>query len=326
MIRRTEGLVLSLMLALAPAARAAVLITGEVRAENAQGIYVPNSDSSPVVLRYYVPDGAQVQAGDVLVRIDPGGSATQIRSLELQIEQAQARAEKEIAELQVKAIDSERALVDAEAALAKAKVDAAIPRAHLSGLDYDRYQGELQRATHERALKQTELAAAQEALQRRRADGALEVKKLEADKLYHEAQVANAEQRAEQAGTVIHGFDNWRGGRYDEGSSAHSGTRIGEVVGAGGMRVRAYALEPDRAGLSEGQTVTLSFDALPGVVTPGRIERIAGAPEPKAEWGEGRWFSLDIDLPDGGDLPLKPGMSVRVAAAPGGETAAGAAP
>jgi HlyD family secretion protein len=309
-----------------PGLRAAVLITGEVRAENAQGIYVPQSDSSPVVLRYYVPDGTSVEPGDVLVRIDPGASAAQIRTLELQIEQAQARAEKEIAELQVKAIDAERALVDAEAALGKAKVDAAIPRAHLSGLDYDRYQGELERATRERALKQTEFAAAEDAVRRRRSDGALEVKKLEADRLYHQAQVANAEQRAEQAGTVIHGFDNWRGGRYDEGSSAHAGTRIGEVVGSGGMRVRAYALEPDRAGLSEGQSVTLSFDAVPGASTQGRIERIAGAPEPKAEWGEGRWFSIDIDLPEGFDLPLKPGMSVRVAVVPASESVAGAQP
>lgn len=326
MIRRTELVVAMALLLAANATQAAVLISGEVRAENAQGIYVPQSDSSPVVLRYYVPDGSAVKEGDVLVRIDPGGSAAQIRTLELQIEQAQARAEKEGAELLVKAIDAERALVDAEAALAKAKVDAAIPRAHLSGLDYDRYQGELERATRERALKQDEFAAADEAVRRRRSDGALEVKKLEADRLYHQAQVANAEQRADQAGVVIHGFDNWRGNRYDEGSTAHVGNRIGEVVGEGGMRVRAYALEPDRAGLSEGQTVQLSFDALPGKLTQGRIERIAGAPEPKAEWGDGRWFSLDIDLPDDLDLPLKPGMSVRVRAEAAGEAAAEAAP
>ncbi|MCI1711214.1 MAG: HlyD family efflux transporter periplasmic adaptor subunit [Chiayiivirga sp.] len=326
MIRRIELGLAALLCALLPAARAAVLITGEVRAENAQGVYVPQSDSSPTVLRYYVPDGASVQAGEVVVRIDPGGSAAQIRTLELQIEQGQARAEKEIAELQVKAIDAERALVDADAALGKARVDAAIPRAHVSGLDYDRYQGELERATRERALKQTEFAAAEAAVQRRRDDGVLEVKKLEADRLYHQAQVANAEQRADQAGIVIHGFDNWRGGRYDEGSSAHAGTRIGEIVGAGGMRVRAYALEPDRAGLNEGQAVALSFDALPEASAQGRIERIAGAPEPKAEWGEGRWFSIDIDLPDDIDLPLKPGMSVRVMAAPAGEVASGASP
>lgn len=315
MIRRTEvASAVVLLLGIQPlAASAGVLISGEVRAENAEAIFVPPSDDSPVVLRYYVPDGTQVEPGDVLVRIDPGASVGQIRSLEAQIEQARARAAKELAELQVKAIDAERARVDADAALKKARVDAAIPRAHLSGLDFDRFRGELERAQREFALKQTEQDAAEDAVRRRRGDGELEIRKLEADRAYHQAQVANAEQRAESAGTVIHGFDNWRGGRYDEGSSAHTGTRIGEVVASGGMRVRAYVLEPDRNGLHVDQTVRLSFDALPQSAAVGRIDRIAGAPEPKAEWGEGRYFSVDIDLPDQVHLPLKPGMSVRIA-------------
>ena len=317
MTRRPECVLIAAMLCvLAAAAPAApLLITGEVRAENAEGIYVPPSDSSPVVLRYYVPDGAQVQPGDVLVRIDPGASLGAIRTAEAQIEQATARAAKELTELQVKALDAERALVDADAALKKARVDAAIPRQHLSGLDYDRYQGELARAQREAELKRKELSAANEAVTRRRADGELEVGKLEAERTYHQAQVTNAEQRAQTAGTVIHGFDRWQGARYDEGSSAYPGNRIGDVVGSGGMRVRAYALEPDRAGLREGQAVSLSFDALPGTQTTGRIERIAGAPETKAEWGDGRYFSIDIEL-DGAIAALKPGMSVRVGIEP----------
>jgi multidrug resistance efflux pump len=293
-----------------------VLITGEVQAENAEGIYTPESNISPVVLRYYVPDGTQVQPGDVLVRVDPGGSAAQVRALQAQIEQGQARAAKELVELQVKAIDAERVLVDAQATHRKAEIDAAIPRQHLSGLDFDRYQGELERATRELALKRDEHAAAGTAVQRRRDDAELEVRKLQADRLYHEAQVKNSEQRAESAGTVLHGFDNWRGTRFDEGSSANNGQRIGEVVGAGGMRIRAYVLEPDRVGLREGQQAQLSFDALPEANLRGRIERIAGAPEAKAEWGDGRYFSLDLALLDPGELPLRPGMNVRVAIDP----------
>jgi hypothetical protein len=123
-------------------------------------------------------------------------------------------------------------------------------------------------------------------------------------------------------GLVLHGFDNWRGGRFDEGSSAFPGNKVGEVVGAGGMAVRAYALEPDRGFLREGQTVSLTFDALPGASAQGRVARIAGAPEPKAEWGDGRYFTVDIDLESGADIALRPGMSVRVAVdAPAAETA-----
>lgn len=291
-----------------------IWISGEVRAAQAEAIYVPPSNSSPVALRYFAPEGASVKPGDVLVRIDPGQSASMVRQTEAQLEQVRATAAKDIAALQVAAADAERALIDADAAFAKAKIDAAIPREHLSALDFDRYQGELERATREQALKQQELATANEAVERKQRDAALEADKLVADLEYHRAQVANSEQRAETAGTVVHGFDPWRGTRYDEGASANMGQRIGEVVGSGAMEVRAYALEPDRAGLVEGQSVALHFDAFPDRVAQGRIARISGAPDSRAQWGDGRYFTIDVEMP-GTDLPpLLAGMSVRVEA------------
>ena len=139
------------------------------------------------------------------------------------------------------------------------------------------------------------------------------MRKLEAERLYNEAKVANAEQRAGMDGIVLHGFDGQRGGRYDEGSTAHAGGKIGEVVGEGGMSVRAWVLEPDRAALSEGLAVTLTFDALPGTTMSGRVTRIAGAPEPKVEWGDGRYFGIEVALDDAGNTKLRPGMSARIA-------------
>lgn len=312
-VRSESGLRAALLLAALTTAPAfaAPLLVGEVRATDAETIFVPPSNSAPVVLRYFAPEGSQVQPGDVLVRIDPGGSAGLVLQLAAQIEQTEARAGKEIAELAVRALDAERAELDAELALAKARIDAAVPRAHLSALESDRYAGELERAEREHALKRREHAAAVAALDRRRQDARLETGKLAAELAYHEAQVANAEQRATSAGIVVHGFDRWRGQRYEEGGSAHPGSSIGEVVGDGPMAARAWALEPDRAGLKAGQPVRLWFDALPGQSVGGRIERISGAPEPKAEWGDGRYFSIDIAL-DEQRLPLRPGMSVRV--------------
>ena len=108
-----------------------------------------------------------------------------------------------------------------------------------------------------------------------------------------------------------HGFDNQRGQRYDEGSTAHAGQKIGEIVGDGGMRVApTCSSRPSRA--ARGQQVEIRFDALPDAVASGRITRVSGAPEPKAEWGDGRYFGLDIELPKNLDLPLRPGMSARI--------------
>lgn len=316
-LRCTEAALALALLALAslPAAHAVVL-TGEVRATESQAIITPQSNNSPVVIRFYVPEGDPVKKGDVVLRIDPGQSATQIPELEARIDQTRARGDKEIAELEVKALDAELSLVDAETELATARIDAKIPRELIAGLDYDRYQGELDRATREAVLKRQQLAEAREAVRRRREDARLEVDKLVIQRDYHVLMVRNSEVRADRDGYVVHGFNNnWIGGRIDEGSSTMPGSRAGEVVSGTGTSVRAWALEPDRRGLETGQAVELSFDAIPGSRVAGRIAAISGAPDRRPEWGHGRYFTVDVDF-DAGDLRLVPGMSARIIVRP----------
>lgn len=323
MMRCSKTLLAGLCLAALAVSAHAVVLTGEVRAIDAQQILTPQSNSSPVVIRYYVPEGERVKKGDVVLRIDPGQSASRIPDLEAEIEQTLAKNAKDVAELQVKAVQAETELVDAEAELATAKLDARIPRELISALDYDRYQGDLDRTTREAALKRKQLDAARAAVQRASSDGQLQVRKLELERDYHTAMVRTSEVKADRDGVVVHGFNNnWIGGRIDEGSSTMPGSKAGEVVSSGRMNVRAWALEPDRRDLKVGQPVELSFDALPGKRVPGRIEFISGAPERRPEWGEGRYFTVDVTL-DSGSLALMPGMSVRVIARPPAATTNG---
>ena len=201
-----------------------------------------------------------------------------------------------------------------------------MPRELISRLDYDRYQGELDRATREAALKRTELASARAAVERRRNDGALEVQKLQVQRDYSATRMRNSEVRADRDGIVVHGFNQgWMEGRIDEGSSAMPGSKAGEVVSGGTMAVRAWALEPDRRGLVEGQQVELAFDALPGHKAVGKITSIGGAPDRKPEWGDGKYFTIDIALASP-QSRLLPGMSVRVLAKPPSANAGKAKP
>lgn len=289
----------------------AAVFSGEVRAEDAQPIFCPPSDSSPVVLRYYVPDGAKVKAGDLLVRIDAGQAAQQIRKLDDQIEQARAKVDKEVGELHLKQMDAELALIDAQAALDTAKVDAAIPQALLSALDYDRYHAEAEKTGHDAELKRQEAADARAAVARRSDDGRLELRKLEVQKLYFQTEVDSAEIRADRAGTVVHGFNRWLGTRYDEGASGFPGQEVGALTGTDALNARAWVLEPDRAGLAVGQSLRLTFDALPGQSARGKISAISGASEERQTWGPGRYYVIDIAIAGSPGLKLQPGMSVR---------------
>ncbi|HET8897684.1 MAG TPA: HlyD family efflux transporter periplasmic adaptor subunit [Rhodanobacteraceae bacterium] len=328
MTARLERILLLALLSLAwrPAV-AAVVLTGEVRSDGAQTVLVPPSMSSPVVLRYYLPDGTKVNKGDVLLRIDAGQAASQLRTLKDQIETAEAGAAKDLAALELAAIDAELALVDAEAKRDTAAVDAALPKTLLSALDYDRYQGAFESARREVALKQSDLDAARAAVTRKRKDAALEVQKSAEQLAFNQAMVDGATVRATQAGTLVHAFQSVvysgsAGGRYEEGSSAQPGSDVGSVLASGKHSVEAWALGPDRRGLTQGQKVRLSFDALPGRFVDGHIRHIAGAPEKKPAWGDGRYYRIDIALgDDAATLPLLPGMSVRIETDPAGPAA-----
>lgn len=315
-----------------PAAARPLLLTGMVDALDSQEVLVPASNSSPVVLRNFVDEGAAVKAGDVVLQIDtPSGPS--VEQMKIDADQARARAEKQIADLEVKSIEAARALATARAALAKARVDAALPRGQISGLDYDRFQGEHERARLDLEVKQQADAAAAQAVARRRSDAALEEKRY---LLTLEFTLARAEQvkvRAKRDGVVVHGYSEWRGERYDEGASAFPGNTVGQVMGSGSgsgkMRVRAWAAEADRPFIRDGQPVRLGFDALPGSRVTGTIRAIASAPEPRANWGSARYFRVDIALPEAHGLALVPGMSVLVEPEAAGNdkgSAAGRAP
>ncbi len=288
-----------------------VLLTGEVIALDSQPIYVPPSNNAPVLLRNYVAEGTSVKKGDLVLRIEARESGN-LSQQEIELEQAKAKSRREVADLVVRAIEADKALLTAEAALKKARVDAAVPHEHVSALDFDRYKGELERAERDLELKKKAAANAQQAVARRRADGELEAKKLLFNLAYLKAQLAGAEVRATRDGVVVHGYSEWRGERCDEGTSVLPGSVAGYILGSGQMRVQAWALEADRPFLSENQSVRLGFDALPGKILPAKIERIALAPQTRTAWGSGRYFQLDIALPADHGAPLVPGMSVIV--------------
>lgn len=313
MIRRAEWL--ALLLALAPATAGAVVFSGKVQVEGAQGIYTPPSLSSPVVLRYYAADGARVHRGDAVLRIDASQAEGELRTLQAQIAQGEAKNAQEIAELQLKQVDAEIALADAQAERDTAAVDAAIPKELLPAITYDRYQGVMRRTDEALALKRTEAAQAAAAVVRRREDGALQLRKLQLQLGFYQRQVAQATVHAARDGAVVHGFDNLfgAGGRYEEGSSSYPGTKVGDVVSAGsGYGVQAWVLAPDSVGLRAGMPLRLHFDALPGRDAIGRIRSMAAAPSGKSDWGNGRYVEVDVSLPATVRLPLLQGMSVRL--------------
>lgn len=293
-------------------------ISAEVYAIEAQQLTVPQSNSSPVALRTYVADGSSVRKGDLVLAIDAGDSLTQVASLEQRLAQESARLRKEVAELELAALDAERELRRAETALALAEINAEVPKEHRSALDYDRFQNLADGARRQVELTTLRHTQALAAVQRRRAQGQLDNDRLLLEIAHHRQRVVDAEVRAQTDGFVVQGFDRWRGQRFQEGSQGWPGQSVGQVLGPGALGVRGYLHEADQSLLMPGQQVGVSFDADPNAMLSARVGAISNAPLERAAWGSGRYFEVELELAE--SLPdwLWPGASARVSVAAAG--------
>ncbi len=289
------------------------ILTGDVQASGAVPIVMPPSNSSPTLIRYFVAEGQTVKIGEAVLRIDAGALAS-LSDLQAQIDLTQARVDKDLATLRVVAVNAEIAELDAKAANARAKLDAAVPKTYLSPLDFDRFAAEAARSAQDFLQKSKVLSSARAAVQRKAEDAQLELNKAKVELAFALATAERSEVKATVSGMVTHGFSEGRGGgrRYDEGEIAQSGVVVGQVLNGDRTFVRAYALEADRLYLTETQAVSLSVDALPNLVITADIRSISNAPEARAAWGDGRYFRVDIELPAEFQGKLVPGMSVRI--------------
>lgn len=238
----------------APAYQRTVLFNGEVQTSDSFPITVPSTNMNPATMRFFLPEGTAVKKGDVVLRVESQADSD-VERVELELVQTRERGVREAADLEVKRIDAERALLTAKSALAKAKIDAALPKSQISALDFDKYQAERDRATRDLDVKQQAFENAQTAIQRKLEDNSLAIKRLQIQIAFAKQQVDQSEVKAGRDGILIHGYDSFTGKRLDEGGHAMTGSSAGHIMGDGKLQVVAWVLEVDRPFLSLDQTV-----------------------------------------------------------------------
>jgi RND family efflux transporter MFP subunit len=93
----------------------------------------------------------------------------------------------------------------------------------------------------------------------------------------------------------------------DVGSSVSIGTPLVTVVDVDRLRVEALLSEKDLARVELGDEVTLSVDAVPGRVFPGRMAAIGPQTDPQT-----KQFPVEIEVENPAGHPLRGGMVARV--------------
>jgi len=288
------------------------LLTGEVFSRTAQDIFVPHTTRWRANISMMVPEGQEVQAGDVVVAFD--GTDT-MRELEQQREQRRAQealTNRDLAKLEKELTQDSFAVEQAKVSLELATMEAEIPKGLIGGLEYSENQLAAERASNALKDAMKQLAEKQLSLQARQQQAGLDLQKAELTEAWWQEMLERLSVEATQRGYVIHGNHPWTRAKFQEGDSVRTTYKIAEVADTSDLAIRVWINGVDRPHIKTGAPVTITLDALPEKPRLGRLKSISDSATKRAEWGTAAYFEGTVSFGSEQIPGLLPGMSALV--------------
>ncbi len=289
-----------------------MLLTGELVAEEAEPLVVPNANIWPVQIRWLAEDGIEVEAGEKLVDFDNSQLTSSLEQKRIQETEAANRLDSLRAQAASEEARAGFELEQKRAALDKARLLAEIPEGLLDERAYRKRQLDRRTAALELAEAESKLEAT------RRAQAAeIEIQRIALDKARgdvtsSEARIGLLSLAASRAGILI--LENsWREDRpYQAGDSIHPGSVVGRLPNLSTMIVEADLFDVDDGRVAAGMPVVATLDAFPELAFGGRIRDVSTIADQPRSRSRRRFFRVRVDL-DRLDLErMRPGMSVKV--------------
>lgn len=291
---------------------ARVLLTGELVAEEAELLVVPNANIWPVQIRWLAEDGIEVREGEKVVEFDNSQLAANLQEMRAQAIQAKNRVTS--LEAQAAAAESLAALEleQRRAAAEKARLEAEVPDGVLAARTQEKRRLDLRRAELAAAEAETKLETT-----RRAKASEIEVERLALGKT--RVQLARQEKRldlltlaAARDGILI--LENYqREARpLRVGDGVYPGSVLGRLPDLESMIVEARLFDVDDGQVAAGMNVAAVLDAFPDVTFGGRVREIDQIADQASSRSLRRFFRVKIDL-DRVDVDrMRPGMSVKL--------------
>lgn len=297
--------------AVTPREEGPVVLTGSLRAREAERFTVPVSSSWQLTLKWLLPEGESVEVGDSIARFDPAGTEEQLREAEdALIAKEQERASEE-SRGHLRRLELELAHKRADVEYRKARLDAAIPQDVLNGVDYRQRQRDM--ATRRAAFEKSELELLEHdaSVQARIAaiDIDLTEQRMRFDRL--EEELRSLDLRATRRGILVHEEHPWWGRKVIEGDRLQATFPVASIPNLDTLEVEAWAGETQASRLEVGSRVVMQLDAYPGRAWTGVVRSVASTGERRQTWGRAPYFQVRIDLEARDAAVMKPGMSVR---------------
>lgn len=289
------------------------LLTGELVAETAIHIVVPNANIWPVQVRWLAEDGMEVEQGETIVEFDNSQLVSNLERLEQATSEAQNRLASFEAEAHSQTLEAHFARLKKRAELEKAIIDAGVPEELLSRKEWEERQLErqsLEMQLHE-AETSYELRATAGRVRVEKQRVALE-KAIKAETHARQG-IELLTLRAPRAGVLLVAEHHREGRPFQTGDNAWPGMTIARLPELSTMLVEAWLYDVDDGRLELGSIVVATVDAFPEKTWIGEVASIDNIASQFEVESLRRTFRVRITLRDLDVEQLRPGMSVKVA-------------
>ena len=289
-----------------------VVLTGELEAARGAAITVPSLPNWQTSIKWLAADGLAVKQGERVVELDNSTFTSDLdskRQAELQaLQELQQRKEEWIAELEQKRLDFEKQ----KSEMAKAKLDAEVPREILSSREYEDRQMRYSRARVEFEKTRDLLATQQLSIASDRKNLEIRLQKAQREIQRSEAAIADLVLRAPRDGIVVVREIPWEGRKLQQGDTVWVGFPLALIPELDSLQIAVTLPDVDDGRVLTGMPVTITLDAYPNLNFTGKVTTISAVAQESARQSLRRAFKVVVALDKVDYQRMRPGLSARV--------------
>ncbi len=289
----------------------APLLTGVIEDVAAQTIEMPSLPGGwQRRIEWMAPEGDEVAAGDLVVRLDPGTLIAEEEKTRTDLEKIRFTAARSVDEAKLAVLDGEQAVARARADVKLAELDAVIPETTIPRLDFERYQLTFETAQQTLARAEQDLINLKEKLRDAEAEAKLDIEQSEIQYKRITDALAATEITAEKGGFVIYAENPFTGRKIFPGDTLYGGLQIASVASREDLRVRFWIHEADYLQFEKGRRLEVSADAQGIAAFPAVIEWRSSQALEKQDWSDSGYFEAYAQPLAAMPSDIMPGMSV----------------
>jgi multidrug efflux pump subunit AcrA (membrane-fusion protein) len=287
---------------------------------------VPRLPEWQTSIRWFAPDGANVETGQELVRFEASSAARNLEDRKASMLQAEQELTRVEASGRANEAGARIAVEQARIAVERARVSASVPSELRSRREHLENQLALARAEAELEKSRATLSATRTA-----ASAELEIRRLALTRARSEiaeaeAGISRMTLRATRPGLFVVADHPWEGRKMQVGDQVWVGIVVGRIPDLASLRIEASVADVDEGRLPAGAPATVLLDAHPGERFEGRLSSVSEVAQETGRGSRRRAFAAIVELLGGSTARLRPGLSAEVSVLRGKQSGALLAP